>query len=95
MDLDFNNLSLGNESQKIFENILDALSKGDDKKIGKILERGRTKMRHPAPPCATLRHPPNFVCLNYISMNFIIFNEKSIDFCSKHSKKSSFSSKIA
>ena len=38
MDLDLNNFSLGNDPQETFENILDAISKGDTKKIEKILE---------------------------------------------------------
>ena len=38
MDLDLNNLWLGNESQEIFENIYEALSNGDTKKVKKILE---------------------------------------------------------
>ena len=38
MDLDLNNFSLGNDPQETFGNILDAFSKGDTKKIEKILE---------------------------------------------------------
>ena len=38
MDLDLNNFSLGNDPQETFENIMDAISKGDTKKIEKILE---------------------------------------------------------
>ena len=38
MDLDLNNLSLENDSQETFEKILNAFSKGDTKKIEKMLE---------------------------------------------------------
>ena len=38
MDLDLNNLSLENDSQETFEKILNAFSKGETKKIEKMLE---------------------------------------------------------